>query len=85
MQLPGTATHDSHMVMHTTMSNTYISLVRVFQKYISEPTRAHLLIDNIKDRKQASKRKWTEHDYYIQDRKYVQQKYVKMSCESTQF
>ena len=31
-QLPGTATNDSHMGMHTSMSTTYISLPRLFQK-----------------------------------------------------
>ena len=32
LQLPGTATNDSHMGMHTSMSTTDISLPRSFQK-----------------------------------------------------
>ena len=43
------------------------------------------MIDNGKYRKHASKRKLTDHEYHVQDRKYVQHKSVKMSCASTQF
>ena len=43
------------------------------------------MIDQGKDRKQSSKNKWTECEYHVQDRKYLQQKPVKMSCASTQF
>ena len=43
------------------------------------------MLDHGKDRKLDSKRKWKERDYHVQDRKYVQQKSVKMSCASTQF
>ena len=51
VKLPGAATNYSHMVIHTTMSNIDISLVRVFQNNISDPTRAHGLIDRGKYRK----------------------------------
>ena len=62
------------MFMHTKMSNTYINLVRVFQKHLSDPTSAHGLIDNGKYKKLDSKHKWTEHEYHVQDRKDVQRR-----------
>ena len=85
VQLPGTATNKSQMVIHTSMNNTYISLAREFQKNISDPTRTHGLIDHRKYREKFSNHKWTEREYHVQDRKDVQQKSVKMSCASTQF
>ena len=85
VHLPGTATNDSHMVMHTAIINADISLARVFQKNISDPTCAHEFIDHGKNIKQSSKCKWTEREYHVQDRKYVQQKSVFISCASTQF
>ena len=71
VKLPGASTNDLQMVMYTSMSNIDISLAREFQKHLSDPTRAHGLIDNGKYRKRASNRKWTEHDYHVHDRKYV--------------
>ena len=71
MKLPGAATNNSHMVMHTSMSNTCISLTREFQKHISEPTCAHGLIDHRKYRKQDRKSKRTEREYHVHDIKYV--------------
>ena len=50
VKLPRASTNDSHMAMHTTMSDTYISLARVFILF-SDPTRAHGFIDHRKDRK----------------------------------
>ena len=64
------------MGMYTTMINTDIILVRVFQKHLLDPTSVHGLIDNGKYRKQDSKRKWMDCEYHVQDRKYVQQKPV---------
>ena len=51
VQLPGVATNDSQMAIHTTMSNTYISRAKGFQKNILDPTCSHVLIDHGKDRK----------------------------------
>ena len=56
VQLSGTATNNSHMFIHTTISNTYISLARLFQKHITDPTCAHVFIDHLKYRKIYSKR-----------------------------
>ena len=60
VQLPGTTTNNSYMDMHTVMSNTCISLARVFQKNISYRTCAHRFIYHRKDRKISSKCKWTD-------------------------
>ena len=51
------------------MSNTDISLARVFQKRLSDPTRTYGFIDNGKDRKRASKREWMEREYHVQERR----------------
>ena len=85
VQLRGETTNDSHMAMHISMSDTEISLARVFQKYISDPTCAHVLIDNGKYSKQDSNQKCKDVEYHIKDNKYVQHKSVKSSCSSTNF
>ena len=85
VKLPGADTNNSQMVIHTAMSNTYISLARVFQKHISDPTGSNGLIDHVKYRKRASNRKGTECEYHVQDSKDVQHKSVNISCASTQF
>ena len=72
VQLTSAATNNSQMVIHTEMSNTYISLVRVFQNHLSDPISVHRFIDNGKYRKLDSKRKWKEHEYHVKDRKNVQ-------------
>ena len=72
-------------ILSCNMSNTDICLSRGFQKHISDPTRAHGLLDHGKDRKCADKRKWTDREYHVQYRKYVPHTSVKMSCATTQF
>ena len=68
VQLTGEATNYSQIVIHTSMSNIYISLAREFQKHLSDPTRAHGFIFNGKYRKRDSNDKWTEHEYHVQYR-----------------
>ena len=77
VKLPGVDTNDSQMVIHTSISNTDISLARLFQKHLSYPTREHDLVGHRKYSKRFSKRKWTEREYHFQDIKYVQQTSVK--------
>ena len=69
--------------MHTSMSNTYIILERVFQKYLSDPKCAHGLIDHVKKRKQASNCNWVEHYFHVQYNKDVQHKSLKIPYDST--
>ena len=77
MQLPGTSTNDSQIVIHATTSNAETNVARVFQNNnISDPTLAHELIDHGKDRKQSSNSKWMEREYHVQVNKYVQHKSV---------
>ena len=64
VKIPGADTNDSQMFMHNSTSNTEISLERLFNN-ISDPTHAHDLIDNGKDRKLSSKRKLTECKYHV--------------------
>ena len=85
VQLTGASDYDSQMLMHTSTENTDISLSREFQKHLSDPIWAHGLLDHSKDIKCASKWKWNERDYHIQDIKDMPHKSVKMSCETTQF
>ena len=70
--------------MYKSISNTDISIGREFQENISDQTRAYGFIDHVKDMKQASKPKWTEREFHVQDIKYLQKKPVKLSCDSTQ-
>ena len=85
VQLPSAPAYYSQIVIHTSTSNTDISLARKFQKHPSDPTCTHGLLDHSKDRKLASKQKWNEREYLVQDRKYVSHILVKMSCTTTQF
>ena len=45
----------------------------------------HVIIDQEKYRKIASKRKWTDIEYHVQDNDDVAQKYVKMYCDTNQY
>ena len=85
VKLPSAAADDLHMVIHTSTRNKDIRLAREFQKYISEPTRAHGLLDHDKDRKCYSKQKWAECAYHFQGIKDVSYISVNMSCATTEF
>ena len=61
VQLPGESTNNSQFAMYTSNINTYIIIEMGCQKHISDPTRAHGLVDHGKDRGKVSKRKWMEH------------------------
>ena len=58
--------------MHTSMSNTCISIESSFKKHLSDTACAHGLIDNGKYKEQYNKHKWTDREYHVQDIKYVQ-------------
>ena len=84
VQLSGSADYDSQMLIHTSTANTDISLSRKFQNYLSYPTRAHVFLYQSKDIKHSSKRKWTECEYHVQDRRYVPHTSMKMLYVTTQ-
>ena len=69
VQLTGVAAYKPHMVMHISTANTDISLAREFQKHLSDPTQSHGLLYHSKDRKRASKRKWNDCEYHVQEKK----------------
>ena len=56
------------------MINICISLSSEFQKNLSDPTRAHGLIDHRKDIKQASDHKYKKIVYHVKDNKDAQHK-----------
>ena len=71
--------------MQNSTKDTNISLAREFQKHLSDPTRAHGLLDHVKDIKCDSKWKWTGSEYHFQKSKDMQHILVKISCATTQF
>ena len=80
VQLPGSAAYDTHMYIHTSTVNKYISLEKGFQKNLSDPSRKNVVLDKGKYVKRASQRKWTECDYHVQDSKDMSHTSVKFLC-----
>ena len=60
VQLPGAESYDSQISIHNSTANTDMSLVRDFQKHISDLTQAHGLLYHIKWINFSSKRKWAD-------------------------
>ena len=71
--------------MQSCTENNDVSLAKQFQKNLYKEHRKHGVIDQVKDRKTASKRKWTDREYHIQDNADVVHKDVKMYCDTNQF
>ena len=65
--------------------NICISLAKKLQGHLSKDNRKHVFFDQGKYRKRASKRKWTDREYHIQDNDDVAHKYVKIYCNTNQF
>ena len=57
VQLLGSKTFDLHIAMHACTQKKDFSLAKQFQKHLSMDHRKHGVIDQVKYRKQASKRK----------------------------
>ena len=55
------------------------------KKHLSKEHSKHELVDQVKYSKRASKRKWTDREYHVQDNADVAHKYVKMYCDTNQF
>ena len=72
-------------MMHSCTQKKDVSLAKEFQKNLSNYDREHVVIDQGKDRKIASKRKWTDREYHVQDNGDAAQKDVKMYCDTNQF
>ena len=58
VQLPGSKTFGSQILMHSFTQKDDVRLAKHFQKNMSKEHRKHGFIDHIKYRKRSSKRKW---------------------------
>ena len=77
IQLPGSKTFDSHILMHSFTPKNDVGLAKEFQKHQSKDDRKHEVIDQGKYRKISSKIKWTDIEYHVQDNSYAAYNYVK--------
>ena len=68
--------------MHSCTQKNDVSLANESQKHLSKEHWKHGVTDQGKYRKIASKRKWTDREYLVQDNDDVAQKYVKMYCNT---
>ena len=59
--------------------------LNISQKHLSKEHRKHVVIDQLKYSKRASKRKWTDREYHVQDNYDVAHKDVKMYCDINKF
>ena len=84
VQLLGSKRFDSQILMHSFTQKNDASLDKEFQKNISKEHRKYGIIDQEKYIKRASKIKWTDREYHVQDNDDVSQKYVKMYCDTNQ-
>ena len=74
VQLSGSKTFDSQILMHYFTQNNDVSIAKQFQKHLSRENRKHVGIDQVKYRKRASKIKWIHREYPVQDNADVVQK-----------
>ena len=85
VQLPGSKIFGERIIMHSCTPEKDISLDKYFQKHLSNDERKHGFIDQGKDRKRSSKRKFTDREYHVQDNAGVAHKDVKIYCDTNQF
>ena len=82
VQLPVSRTFYSHIIMNSCKPKNDASLDKEFQKHLSKDDRKYGVIDKGKYKKRASKRKWTDREYHVQDNTDVSHKDVKMYCDT---
>ena len=85
VQLPGSRTFDSQILMHSCTPKNDVGLAKEPQKHLSKENSKHGIIDKGNYRKISSKRKWTDREYHVQDNADVAHKYLKMYCDTNQF
>ena len=73
-QLPGLKKTDSQILMNSCTQKNDVSIIKKFQKNMYKEHLKHGVIDQGKYRKIASKRKWTDREYHVQDNTDVAQK-----------
>ena len=71
--------------MHSWTQKEDVSIDKEFQKHISNDYCKHGVVDQGKDIKISSKRKWTDREYHVQDNADVAHKDVKIYCDTNQF
>ena len=85
VQLKVSKTLYSQILMHYFTQKNDVSLDKKFQKHLYKDHHKHEVIDQVKDIKRASKRKWTDREFHVQDSADVAHKDVKMYCDTNQF
>ena len=65
VQIPGSKTFDSQIIMHSTKPNNDVSLAKEFQKHISKEHWKHGVIDQGKYKKEPLKRESTDIEYHV--------------------
>ena len=85
VQLTGAKRYDTHMVMQSITRTSNVSLESECQKHLYTVSCKHLVIDQVKYQKRASKRNWTKREYHIQNYADIAHKYVKIKCNTNQF
>ena len=71
-------TFDSQILMNYCTQKNDVSLAKKFQKHLSKEHRKNGFIDQGKCRKRASKMKWTDRQYHVQDNSDIAHKDLKM-------
>ena len=85
VQLPGSKTFDSQILMHSFTQSNDVSLDKGFQKHMSKEHWKHGFVDQVKYRKIASKIKCIDIEYHVQGNSDVSHKDMKMYCDTNQF
>ena len=76
VQLPGSRTFDSQILIHSCTPKHDVNLAKYFQKHMSIDDHKNGVIDQGKYREIYSKRKWTDRQYHVQGKADVPHKYV---------
>ena len=84
VQLPGSKTFDSQILINSSTQNNDVSIAKEFEKTCLKSIRKHGVIDQGKYIKIASKRKWRDKEYHVQDNDDFAHKYVKIYCNTYQ-
>ena len=71
--------------MHTITQNNDLSLDKQFQQNLSKVHRKNKFIDQVKCKKMLNEIKSTDREYHVQDNADVEQKDMKMYCNTKRF
>ena len=85
VRLPGSKLFDSQILIYSWTQNNDVSLSKYVQKHISKDHQKHGVIDQVNYRKGASKIKWTDRDYHVQDDSGVAHKDINIYFDINQF